>query len=117
MRSRVKNVSGHVPSDLQPRLQALCENLGIEHISMQETLQSKGADRSYCHAPFVRNCLRDNVDVPTDLKVSLLSQRIDTCIELEKKCFLIEGFPKSIQELSKFNANVSSTPQKSCEPK
>lgn len=104
---RVDSDPGRIPPQLQSELRRLCESLCVEHISMRETLQSKGEDSSYFHAEFVKNCFRQNIDVPSDLKASLLGQIMDACTASGAKGFLIDGFPTSMQELNKFKANVS----------
>lgn len=69
-------------------------------------LREKSDDQLYLHAAFVKDCLRENVDVPRDLKICLLEKKVNEGIEKGEKWSLVHGFPESIQEVIEFEEKV-----------
>lgn len=84
----------------------LCEKFGFQHISLEDVLRESSDDRTYPHAEFLKDCLREKVDVPKELTISLLERKINAGIEQGKKWSLIHGFPERIEELLEFEEKV-----------
>lgn len=84
----------------------LCRILGFQHISMDDVLREKSDDPSYSHAQFVKDCLEEKVEVPRELKISLLERKINEGIEEGRKWSLVEGFPECTQELLELEQKV-----------
>jgi hypothetical protein len=76
---------------------------------MDDVLREKSDDQTYLHAEFVKDCLKEKVDVPRDLTISLLERKINEGIGEGKKWSLVHGFPKCIQELLEFEKKVGLT--------
>lgn len=91
----------------------LCQKFGFQHISLDDVLREKSDDPTYLHAKFLKDCLEEKVDVPRELKVSLLEKKINKGVEDGKKWSLVHGFPECIQELLEFEEKVDNmTPRK-----
>lgn len=86
-----------------------CEKFGFHHISLDDVLREKSEEQTYPHAGFLKACLKEQVNVPRDLKVSLLERKIDERLRECKKWCLVDGFPDCIQELLEFEEKVSHT--------
>lgn len=76
---------------------------------MDDVLREKSDDLTYPHAKFVKDCLEEKVEVPTELKISLLERNINEGIEEGKKWSLVHGFPECMQELLEFEEKVGLT--------
>jgi len=63
----------------------LCQKFGFQHISLDNVLREKSDDLTYPHAKFVQDCLEEKVEVPTELKISLLERKINEGMEEGKK--------------------------------
>ncbi|KAL8822112.1 MAG: hypothetical protein Q9191_007145 [Dirinaria sp. TL-2023a] len=87
----------------------LCQKFGFQHISLDDVLREKSDDQTYPHVEFVKDCLEEKVDVPRNLKISLLERKINEEIEEGKKWGLVHGFSKCIQELLEFEEKVQKT--------
>ena len=70
-------------------------------------LREKADDPTYLHAKFVRDCLEEEVNVPTQLAISLLEWKINKGILEEKRWSLLDGFPESIDQILEFKEKVS----------
>ena len=86
----------------------LCQKFGFQHISLDDVLREKSDDLTYPHAKFVKDCL-EKVEVPTELKISLLERKINEGIGEGKKWSLVHGFPECMQELLEFEEKVGLT--------
>lgn len=70
-------------------------------------LREKADDQTYLHAKFVRDCLEEEVNVPTQLAISLLEWKINEGIKEGKSWSLVGGFPESMERLLEFKKKVS----------
>ncbi len=84
----------------------LCQEFGFHYVSLDDVLREKSDDQTYLYAEFVKDCLDEKVDVPRDLKISLLERKINEGIEEGKKWSLVHGFPEYIHELFEFEEKV-----------
>ena len=63
----------------------LSQKFGFQHISLNDILREKSDDQMYLHTKFLKDCLTEKVNVPTDLVISLLEGKINEGIEEGKK--------------------------------
>jgi len=82
---------------------------GFQHISFKHILVEKSEDQSYRHVEFLRDCLREEVDISVSLVISLLETKIKEGIE-ERGWSLVCGFSTSMDQLLEFERKVSMTP-------
>lgn len=87
----------------------LCQKFRFQHISLDDVLREKSNDQTYPHAEFIKDCLKEKVDIPKELTISLLERRINEGIEEGKKWSLVHGFPEYIQEVLEFEEKVGLT--------
>ncbi|KAL9125650.1 MAG: hypothetical protein Q9217_005174 [Psora testacea] len=87
----------------------LCQKYGFQHISLEKVIREKSKDQTYPHAQFVKDCLEEKVDVPRELKISLLERKINEGIREGKQWSLVQGFPECIQDLLEFEEKVQKT--------
>ncbi|KAM0794840.1 hypothetical protein BDR22DRAFT_814463, partial [Usnea florida] len=87
----------------------LSEELGFQNISLEHVLAEKSKETSYRYSGLLTDCLKDEVDIPVDLVISLLESKIEDAIQ-ERGWSLVCGFPKSIDQLLEFERKVSITP-------
>ena len=83
----------------------LCENIGYQHVVMGDVLREKSDDQTYPHAKFVKDCLKEKVNVPKELMIGLLEGKINQGME-EGKWSLVHEFPRCIEELLEFEEKV-----------
>lgn len=62
----------------------LCAELGFKHISLSNVLHDFSRRQNDLHTQFVRDCLRENIEVPAVLVVSLLKKKIQE-VSIEEK--------------------------------
>jgi len=58
----------------------------------------------------VKDYLKEKIDLPRELRISLLERKINEGIEEGKKWSLVHGFPECIQELLEFEDKVEFYP-------
>lgn len=93
--------------DTKTQCDLLCKRFNFQHISLRDVLREKAADQTYLHAKFVRDCLEEDVNVPTQLAISLLKLKINERRKEGKSWSLVEGFPESIEQILEFKKKVS----------
>jgi len=59
----------------------LSEEFGFQHISLKHLLGKKSQEQSCRWAEFLTDCLKEEVNVPVDLVISLLESKIKEGIE------------------------------------
>ncbi|KAE8441379.1 hypothetical protein EG329_005006 [Mollisiaceae sp. DMI_Dod_QoI] len=99
----VKGTSG---VDTKTQCDLLCKGFDFQHISLRDVLREKAADQTYLHAKFVRDCLEEDVNVPTQLAISLLELKINEGRKEGKSWSLVEGFPESMEQILEFKKKV-----------
>jgi hypothetical protein len=80
---------------------------GFQLISLNEVLREKADDKTYLHAKFVKECLEEEVRVPTQLAISLLELKIIEGRKEGKRWSLVRGFPENMEQLVEFKKKVS----------
>ena len=87
----------------------LCQEFEYQHIDLGNELLEKSGDQTYPHAAFVKECLEEKVDIPRELKISLIDGQINKGAEEGKQWSLVHGFPGSIEDLLGFEEKVGLT--------
>ncbi|SMY30113.1 unnamed protein product [Zymoseptoria tritici ST99CH_1A5] len=87
---------------LEKHYARLCAELGFKHISLSDVLHDFSRRQNDLHTQFVRDCLRENIEVPAVLVVSLLEKKIQEVSTEEKEWVLVSGFPSSKEQLLEF---------------
>ena len=87
----------------------LCQKFRFQYISLDDVLRERSDDLTYPHARFVKDCLEEKIEVPRELKISLLERKINKGIEEGKKWSLVHGFPEYMQDLLEFKEKVGLT--------
>lgn len=87
----------------------LSQEFGFQHISLNNLLLEKSEDQSYLHAKVVKAYLDAKVNVPTQLAISLLEEKINEGISEGKSWTLASGFPETIEQLDEFKKQVQKT--------
>lgn len=93
--------------DTKTQCDLLCKGFDFQHTSLRDVLREKAADQTYLHAKFVRDCLEEDVNVPTQLAISLLELKINEGRKEGKSWSLVEGFPESMEQILEFKKKVS----------
>ena len=99
------------PSVCETQCARLSEEFGFHHISLEHILVEKSKEPSYRYARFLKDCLRDEVDIPVDLVISLLESKIEEAME-DRGWSLVCGFPKSIDQHLELERKVNMIPIK-----
>ena len=97
------------PDICETQCARLSAELGFQHISLERILVEKSEEQSYRFAGFLTDCLKDEVDIPIDLVISLLESNIEEGLE-NRGWSLVCGFPKSKDQLLEFERKVSIIP-------
>ncbi|KAF2259147.1 P-loop containing nucleoside triphosphate hydrolase protein [Lojkania enalia] len=87
----------------------LSQEFGFQHISLEGILREKSEDQTYLHAEFVRDCLKEEVDVPVGLVVGLLERKIEEGMNEGRQWSLVHGFPKSMEQVLEFERKAQKT--------
>lgn len=84
-----------VPTELARRHNTLSlyQKFGFQHISWDDVLRENSDDLTYLYAKFVKDCLKEKVEGPRQLRASLLEKEISEGIGEGKKWSLVHGFP------------------------
>lgn len=81
---------------------------GVRYVSMRSVIHEKASDPSYRLAKLISNYLANKLDIPTQLKVQLLEQKLKAVVANREDgtWVLVDGFPDSKEDLLVFQANV-----------
>ena len=90
----------------------LSQNFAFQHVLLDDVVRESSDDQTYLHTKFVQDCLRENVEVPIELKINLLERKINKGIEEGKKWSLVHGFPEFMKEVHEFEEKVGLTANK-----
>lgn len=74
---------------------------------MNKVLREKSDDKTYLHAKFVKDCLAEEVKVPTQLAISLLESKINEGIKEGRRWSLMREFLENMEPLVEFKKKVS----------
>jgi UMP-CMP kinase len=80
--------------------------LGFEHISVGDILRDEKDSPSSKYASFIGDSMTHSVIIPAQLTIALLKNRMDNATADGKNMFLIDGFPRSMDQALAFEEEV-----------
>lgn len=85
------------------------EQFDFEHISVGELLRQEGHDAKSFFGDFITESMRESIVVPATLTIQLLEERLNHAQEHGKAGVLLDGFPRSAEQLRAFREQVHIT--------
>ena len=87
----------------------LALDLGFEHISVGDLLREEAKRPSSIYADFINKSIKESVIIPAQLTCDLVKLKMDAAKDRGIQYFLIDGFPRSVDQAVKFEEKVSLT--------
>jgi 5'-deoxynucleotidase YfbR-like HD superfamily hydrolase len=84
----------------------LAADLGFEHISVGDLLREEARRPSSVYANFINKSIKESVIIPAQLTCDLVKLKINAAKERGIQHFLIDGFPRSVDQVVKFEEKV-----------
>jgi adenylate kinase family enzyme len=85
----------------------LSKESGALYLSLHDILQQKSADTDDPHSAFAALYLEKGLDTsPIGFMIDLLKENIDEGIKQGKRCVVLDGFPRTVQQLRGFEEKV-----------
>ncbi|OJD28532.1 hypothetical protein ACJ73_00059 [Blastomyces percursus] len=82
----------------------LAQDLGFEHISVGDLLREEGASTKF--SDFISESMKESIIIPAQLTVHLLESKIRLLWKEGKQRFLIDGFPRSMEQILEFEEQI-----------
>lgn len=87
----------------------LANEFGFHHISVGDLLRGEMENPSSPYRDFISESMRKSVVVPAQLTTQLLEKEIGKAQEQGKRSFLLDGFPRSLDQVFHFELKVYRT--------
>jgi hypothetical protein len=84
----------------------IARDFGAEHISVGDLLREEAESDSSVFAEFINDSIRNSVIMPAELTINLLRNSIDNARSKGKCTFIIDGFPRSLEQARAFEEKV-----------
>jgi adenylate kinase family enzyme/5'-deoxynucleotidase YfbR-like HD superfamily hydrolase len=84
----------------------LAADLDFEHISVGDLLREEAKRPSSVYADFINKSIKESVVIPAQLTCDLLKLKMNAAKERGIQQFLIDGFPRSVDQAVKFEEKV-----------
>lgn len=84
----------------------LAQDLDFQHLSVGDLLREEIDRPGSPFATFIRESMQSSVIIPAQLTVSLLKAKMDTSNTPDKGRFLIDGYPRSMDQALMFEEEV-----------
>lgn len=84
----------------------LARDLCCEHISVGDLLRDEAESKTSVYADFINDSMKNSVVIPADLTVKLLQERIGKARSNDSRIFIVDGFPRSIEQAYAFDEKV-----------
>jgi len=81
-------------------------DLNFEHISVGDLLREEAKRPSSVYADFINNSIRESVIIPAQLTCDLVKLKMNEAMERGIQHFLIDGFPRSVDQAVTFEQKV-----------
>jgi adenylate kinase family enzyme len=92
-------------------MQASSKDFGALYLSLHDILLQKATDPEDAHADFAAVYLQKGLDTsPIGFMTDLLKDNIDEGIKQGKRCVIVDGFPRTVQQLRAFDEKVRNAP-------
>ncbi len=89
-------------------------DLGFEHISIGDLLRQEAKRPSSVYAEFINKSIKESVIIPAQLTCDLVKLKMNAAKERGIQHFLIDGFPRSVDQAVKFEEKL--VPSKTTSP-
>ncbi|KIV98444.1 uncharacterized protein PV09_09742 [Verruconis gallopava] len=84
----------------------LAKDLGFCHLSAGDLLRNEANDPESPYADFINESMRKSVLIPPQLTTQLLKREITRALDEGKERFLLDGFPRSLDQLHDFELKI-----------
>ncbi|KAK2798413.1 hypothetical protein FQN50_008853 [Emmonsiellopsis sp. PD_5] len=84
----------------------LAQDLGFEHISVGDLLREERGSAESRFSDFISESMKESVIIPAQLTVGLLESKIRLSWKEGKSRFLIDGFPRSMEQILVFEEQI-----------
>lgn len=84
----------------------LAADLGFEHISVGDLLREESQRPSSVYADFINKSIKESVIIPAQLTCDLVKLKMNAAKDKGIQHFLIDGFPRSVDQAVKFEEKV-----------
>lgn len=84
----------------------LAADLGFEHISVGDLLREEAKHPSSVYAEFINKSIKESVTIPAQLTCDLVKLKMNAAKERGIQHFLIDGFPRSVDQAVKFEEKI-----------
>jgi UMP-CMP kinase len=79
------------------------------HISVGDLLREEANSDVSMFAEFINDSIRNSVIMPAELTIQLLRKRINDSWGKGKRIFIVDGFPRSLEQAHAFEEKVYNT--------
>jgi UMP-CMP kinase len=86
----------------------ICKNWDFAHLSAGDLLRCEQARKGSQYGALIAKYIQEGEIVPLEITIGLLQNKMKEYVEEGKPCFLIDGFPRKMDQAEAFQANVSS---------
>ncbi|KAH7390029.1 cytidylate kinase [Cadophora sp. MPI-SDFR-AT-0126] len=84
----------------------IAAEFGFEHISVGDLLREEAKRPSSVYAEFINTSIRESVIIPAQLTCDLIKVKMNAAMQKGIKRFLIDGFPRSLDQATKFEEKI-----------
>ncbi len=88
----------------------LAIDLNFEHISVGELLREEANRPSSVYADFINKSILESIVIPAQLTCDLIKTKMNSAMQKGIKAFLIDGFPRSLDQAINFEEKVCTGP-------
>jgi adenylate kinase family enzyme len=81
-------------------------DLKLEHISVGNLLREEAKRPTSVYAEFIETSIRESVIIPAQLTCDLIKLKLNEAMKRGYQHFLIDGFPRSVDQALKFEEKV-----------
>jgi UMP-CMP kinase len=85
----------------------ICKNWDFAHLSAGDLLRSEQAREGSQYGALITKYIQEGEIVPLEITLGLLQNKMKECVAEGKPCFLIDGFPRKMDQAIAFQENVS----------
>jgi UMP-CMP kinase len=84
----------------------IAADLNFEHISVGDLLREEASRPSSVYADFINKSIVESVIIPAQLTCDLVKLKMNSAMKSGTQRFLIDGFPRSLDQAIKFEEKV-----------
>lgn len=87
----------------------LAEELKIQHVSVGDLLRDSANSDAAIHKAIIEERMLEGLLVPNHIVQDTLEEYLVHSVREGKTCFLVDGFPRSVEQAVEFKTRVSTT--------